>query len=157
MTTLDDAKLDEIEKGCEGVTPGPWRVSRRYEIGPGSNADDQSRGMIIPFADVYGGGRGIDSAHIARLDPATVLELVRLARIGKAAEKAALEAVAPMIRKAALEEAAGMAMRVSDDYREGATDFDGEQRVAIAMSQAIGARAASAVIRAMAGEPSRNA
>lgn len=46
-------------------TPGPWVVSRKFEVGPLSNADDQSSGMISPLADVYGERREEDARLIS--------------------------------------------------------------------------------------------
>ena len=38
-------------------TKGPWRIGSKFEVGPRSDADDQSLGMIEPLADVYGENR----------------------------------------------------------------------------------------------------
>lgn len=46
-------------------TPGPWFVSRKHEVGPRSKEDDQSNGMIVPLADVYGDNRNQDAILIA--------------------------------------------------------------------------------------------
>lgn len=46
-------------------TPGPWFVSRKHEVGPRSKEDDQSNGMIVPLADVYGDNRNQDARLIA--------------------------------------------------------------------------------------------
>ncbi len=48
-----------------GHTPGPWAVTRKFEVGPTSTADDQSSGMVIPVADVYGDNRDADARLIA--------------------------------------------------------------------------------------------
>ena len=47
------------------ATKGPWFVSRKLEVGPRSDADDQSNGMIIPIADVYGPNAKADAEFIA--------------------------------------------------------------------------------------------
>lgn len=46
-------------------TPGPWKVDSKYCVGPVSQEDDQSYGMIIPVADVYGQNRQADAGLIA--------------------------------------------------------------------------------------------
>lgn len=46
-------------------TPGPWHVGRKFEVGPRSDADDQSNGMVLPIADVYGENREADARLIA--------------------------------------------------------------------------------------------
>ena len=87
MITL--AQLSEIECGCDGVTPGPWALEP---------FDDLSAELTAPCAESANGKRYIgamffqpDSKHIARLDPATVRELVRLARIGLEADTGGIE------------------------------------------------------------------
>lgn len=35
-------------------TKGPWFVDRSMEVGPVSRNDDQTYGMILPVADIYG-------------------------------------------------------------------------------------------------------
>jgi len=89
------AKLDAIEAGLDGVTPGPWR---RYAKSPHVSRDTthpdphpETGSVLIAecgnYRDKeiapYNMDRWLaDAAHIARLDPDTVRELVRLARIG---------------------------------------------------------------------------
>lgn len=46
-------------------TPGPWAVTKKFEVGPISNEDDQSNGMVIPVADVFGENRKDDARLIA--------------------------------------------------------------------------------------------
>ena len=46
-------------------TPGPWAVGRKFEVGPRSDADDQTRGFILPLADVFGDNREADARLIA--------------------------------------------------------------------------------------------
>jgi hypothetical protein len=79
--TLTPEQLDEIEKGCEGVTPGPWVYSE--------DGDDdfisspKGRGDVHCDTSYYPSGlKTEDAMHFARLDPTTVRELVRLARMG---------------------------------------------------------------------------
>ena len=93
ITPITDERLAEIERGCEGVTPGPWHteVGARY-------------GAVVCRGD----GRAIASAdasedlaaHIARLDPQTVLAII--ARLRAAEERADElgDAVAAMFAKA---------------------------------------------------------
>lgn len=47
-------------------TPTPWVTTRKFEIGTRSQEDDQSNGMVIPFADVFGDNRSADAAFIVR-------------------------------------------------------------------------------------------
>lgn len=42
------------------ITPGPWTIDNKYVIGPRSKEDDQSYGMVIGIADVYGPNRRAD-------------------------------------------------------------------------------------------------
>lgn len=46
-------------------TPGPWFVTRKWSVGPCSQEDDQSYGMVIPVADVFSDNRIADSSLIA--------------------------------------------------------------------------------------------
>ena len=46
-------------------TPGPYRVTRKFEVGPVSQSDDQSNGMVIPLADVYSENRVADARLFA--------------------------------------------------------------------------------------------
>lgn len=62
-----EAKLAEIRAGLEGVTPGPWKL-----LGTADCREawlDQQFGYDAAFP-------GRDAAHIARLDPATVLSIL---------------------------------------------------------------------------------
>ena len=74
MITL--AQLSEIERSCDGVTAGPWY----FEISGEVSAPSPYRKMGRSFTGIFTSPS--DGPHIARLDPATVRELVRLARIG---------------------------------------------------------------------------
>ncbi len=92
MTHLTPADLDVMEAGLEGVTPGPWEVydgcSWRRIGTTGARYDDCA--VLYPVVADDGhpdlssrhGDRDRNLAHITRLDPATVRELIRLARIG---------------------------------------------------------------------------
>lgn len=46
-------------------TPGPWVWTGKYEVGPISREDDQTNGMVIPLADVFGGNREANARLIA--------------------------------------------------------------------------------------------
>jgi hypothetical protein len=46
-------------------TPGPWHTTVKYEVGPRSNAEDQSYGMVVPVADVFGDNKAYDARLIA--------------------------------------------------------------------------------------------
>lgn len=58
------AKLIELEAKA---TEGPWGITRKHEIGPLSKDDDQSFGMVIPIADVFGDNKDYDAELIAYL------------------------------------------------------------------------------------------
>lgn len=64
MTDLTEAIADWRENG----TLGPWsssRASKSLEIGPISDLDDQSFGMVLPIADVFGENAKANAALIA--------------------------------------------------------------------------------------------
>jgi hypothetical protein len=101
-------KLDEIEAGLEGVTPGPWEPficddGKQWSGWPLSieawSIADKSivrPGGFYPYewdAKTSQHEACANASHIARLDPDTVRELVRLARIGAETEarRAALD------------------------------------------------------------------
>ena len=75
MLTPD--QLDEIEAGCEGVTPGPWEA-RVYTVDLHEFADVDGPGGQ-PVVEVAG---KFNAAHIARLSHEVVRELVRGYREG---------------------------------------------------------------------------
>lgn len=104
--------LDEIERGLEGVQGGPWKLDKLacYVWAPSEKGGDfplmdepGENGRVVGMRGwgyYTGTGHGAlglpyedararqqrTGEHIARLDPDTVRELVRLARIGAAAE-----------------------------------------------------------------------
>ena len=82
------AKLDAIEAGLEGVTPGPWEVKPTAPIVVGVSHSNLSgiAGLSVGIGRTYS-----NTAHFSRLDPDTVRELVRMARIGASIESTALE------------------------------------------------------------------
>lgn len=47
-------------------TRGTWVTTKKFEIGVISREDDQSNGMVIPFADVFGDNREANAAHIVK-------------------------------------------------------------------------------------------
>lgn len=69
------SKFDELKKLAEAATKGLWRKGSGFTIGPVSKEDDQSYGMVIPLADVYGDNREADIDYIAAANPAAILEL----------------------------------------------------------------------------------
>jgi hypothetical protein len=93
--TLSPELLNAIEAGCDGVTPGPWSI--RHD----TCAECSRRGAAeYDIPELPGGyhaqfSEQADAAHIARLDPATVLDLV-------AGYRAGMKAHADVIRLRAL-------------------------------------------------------
>lgn len=73
--TLTPEKLDEIERLAELATPGPW-----YYAGC-NTVHDADHDEVAHPCDM--GNDCATARYIASLDPATVRELVRLARIGE--------------------------------------------------------------------------
>lgn len=45
-------------------TPEPWEVDSMMVVGPRSEADDQTFGMIIGLADIYGDNEKADATRI---------------------------------------------------------------------------------------------
>lgn len=71
MTTSSvEAKLEEIGKGLEGVTEGPWRVRGV------SSHEDTHAFVIAPDGFVANATVLANADHIARLDPTTVLSIL---------------------------------------------------------------------------------
>jgi hypothetical protein len=93
--TLSPELLNAIEAGCDGVTPGPWAVMRdKFHF----DSLTDIRSEVGQFIASTGGTWEYlepNAAHIAHLDPATVLELV-------AGYRAGLKAHADVIRLRAL-------------------------------------------------------
>lgn len=79
-THLDAGRLDEIEAGCEGVTPGPWFQSG-YVHAMGWGVDSSRQHEDAPL--ICENAVQKDAAHIARLSPEVVRELVRGYREGQ--------------------------------------------------------------------------
>lgn len=46
-------------------TPGLWHVGSKLTVGPRSKEDDQSFGMVLPLADVYGSDAEANAILIA--------------------------------------------------------------------------------------------
>lgn len=65
MTKLSDEALDELVKGCEGVTPEPWKVLAREEMHRFDNkhSDDGSEIYIVGYDIVSDDGRFIVGPH----------------------------------------------------------------------------------------------
>jgi hypothetical protein len=57
--------MSEIIEKETTFTPGPWKVTRKFEVGPVSHAFDQTEGMVVPIADVFGDHRDADARLIA--------------------------------------------------------------------------------------------
>jgi len=78
---LTPEKLDEIERLAELATPGPWELKD-------GRTDTIENAQGYPVCTVHWHpnerySHGTRAAYIAALDPATVRELVRLARIAE--------------------------------------------------------------------------
>lgn len=103
---MNTEAIEAIERGCEGVTPGPWHYRpEKYDDWGWVRASktDSLLGELV--ANVRSHARldedalnqhringtdpsGPTAQHIARLDPQTVLELCRLAKLGLASATA---------------------------------------------------------------------
>jgi hypothetical protein len=77
--TISQADLDALERGLEGVTPGPWGVT--------PNERSRVRREKGALRSVAYTNRDEDATHIARCDPDTIRELIRGYRIGREAEQ----------------------------------------------------------------------
>ncbi len=82
--TLTVERIEEIERGLEGVTPGPW------EFVPAGNRPVVQKAGAFPhgfICNIESQHFIEDAAHIARLDPATIRALCTLARTALAARE----------------------------------------------------------------------
>ena len=77
MTTLKAEDLAKLRELAQKATPGPWAVDQQCTVGPVSDEDDQTYGMVISLADVYGEQPLVDAAFIAAANPAAILALVK--------------------------------------------------------------------------------
>ena len=110
MTTkLTTEQVEEILAGCEGVTPGPWRIS-------GLDADQHIAAPYgddgIAFVSIAWEMRDPELRHIARLDPQTVASLAtELLALRKRVEEleGALEDAARMAERGILSADGGQA------------------------------------------------
>ena len=68
--------IDQLEALARAATPGPWRYNVNGEVGPISKEDDQSYGMVLPVANVYGDNGTVDLEYIAAANPAAILALI---------------------------------------------------------------------------------
>lgn len=97
---LTPAQLEAMERGLEGVTPGPWRDENMHPrtYGPAWVSSDSVH-FIADCGDSAGVCEGgyaslcvdhnvndANAAHIARCDPQTIAELIRGYRAGAAHE-----------------------------------------------------------------------
>jgi hypothetical protein len=86
--TITTETLDQIETGLAGVTPGPWDFypedpTSYYGAGRSAAMCNDAGEKVIDCLWASATERGnLIYRHIARLDPQTVADLVRLARIG---------------------------------------------------------------------------
>lgn len=80
--TITHELLDEIERGLDGVPPGPWKSFAGCGYGVWAEHGPNATAICLPYGPRRSPQKPIVGAHIARLDPQTVGELVRLARIG---------------------------------------------------------------------------
>lgn len=90
MDKINDDRLGEILKGCQNVTPGPWKVYdgsswRRIGTAPTLGCDYDDCAVLYPNIASDGhpdmnAGRGQDTyanlEHIARLDPQTIASII---------------------------------------------------------------------------------
>ena len=73
-TVVSEERLREILDGCEGVTPGPWRVGKHPS---GFQLCGDGMWFMTAGWTVKDARNQPDAAHIARLDPATVASMAR--------------------------------------------------------------------------------
>lgn len=84
--------IQAIKKAAEAATQGPRHVERDTEVKVDDDGitlalcDTNTAGIKEPGKDWYEEAKA-DAQLIAMLDPATVLELCRLAEIGEAVER----------------------------------------------------------------------
>lgn len=69
---------ERLRAGLAGVTPGPWKRGAKRTIGYVCESDDQSDGMLIPIADVYGENPDADAAWIELCNPVNIAQLLDL-------------------------------------------------------------------------------
>lgn len=89
---MTEQEILEIQRGCEGVTEGPWMAAEGGTTVVGLPIVASPMGAVIancmwapsamPHADEMNKLAQARADHIARLDPATVRELCQLALKG---------------------------------------------------------------------------
>ncbi len=85
-------------------TQGPWAVDHAFGVGPVSDSDDQSYGMVLAVADIYGDNRVVDSRLIAAAPE--LLEALEL--ISRYIEPTAVDAASMQkVARAAIAKATG--------------------------------------------------
>jgi hypothetical protein len=76
---LTDDEINALLDGCEGGTPGPWRLIGWHPNGLYGPGDLHSAKAICHFTDQRSDKEKVvanrDSEHIARCDPGTIAEL----------------------------------------------------------------------------------
>ena len=89
----------ELRRLAQAATPGPWKNSRAFELGPISDADDQSYGIIIPIVDVYGDNKAADIAYIAAANPAAVSDILDRLEVAEKERDALRSKIAQMEKR----------------------------------------------------------
>jgi hypothetical protein len=97
--SITDEMVAELEALAGKATPGPWS-SERDQVGPRSQEDDQSYGMLIPVAYIerfdWPENAEANKALIATANPATILALLsERAELKRDAERLAWLFTAP--------------------------------------------------------------
>lgn len=85
MTQID---WTQLEADRAAGKKGPWFIDRSFEIGPRSDHDDQSFGMILGCADAFGEKKEANARRIARV-PDLEAYALRARRIEAAADELA--------------------------------------------------------------------
>jgi len=78
MTALTPERIDEIERGCEGVTAGPWHAEPK--VGRGAWIKGAAEEWTAVACGFDGTSAAANAAHIARCDPDTIRALIAAAR-----------------------------------------------------------------------------
>lgn len=85
---VTDERLAEIIKGCEGVTPGPWGEGDKWVFAsPRSGNPSHALEHIFRNEEAQA-----NAAHVARLDPQTVLSLLTELQHRRAEEASGVKA-----------------------------------------------------------------
>lgn len=83
ITSITEELLAELDQLAGKATPGPW-AAERDQVGPRSQEDDQSYGMLIPVAYIerfdWPENADANKSLIAAANPATILALLQHVR-----------------------------------------------------------------------------